>query len=123
MRWSDVIFLGLLKVIINKYQLLQKAWSTYSIHCVQSVDQAFCESSYLHYITGGAAESKLGVCGDSAGGLLSATACQELRGLIQFAVSDCSISQSDAYHPGHNISYKMHLRPAKTKISLRLLAG
>lgn len=37
-------------------------------------------------VVGGAADSKLGVCGDSAGGTLAASACHELHQLIQFAV-------------------------------------
>ena len=44
---------------------------------------------HLHHcpiLVGGAADSKLGVCGDSAGGTLAASTCHELHQLIQFAV-------------------------------------
>ena len=39
-----------------------------------------------HTPVGGVAESKLGVCGDSAGGTLAAAVCYALPGKIQYAV-------------------------------------
>lgn len=36
---------------------------------------------------GGSVHSKIGVCGDSAGGKLAAVACHEQKNIVQFAVS------------------------------------
>ena len=42
---------------------------------------------FRFFIVGGSYDSKLGVCGDSAGGKLAAVACHEVNEHIQFAVS------------------------------------